>query len=879
MTIERNHCQRCQRAFTGDRWSRYLAKHEKRCQQQETNDPLLSERESDQEDFFELSAEAGLQDQFNFYSHDSIRPDSVDEPTSLTADENPIRLDNEINETESVSSDISYGSEFSEDQVSEELDDLDIDSDLDIPNTSHYFAPFPDKTFAIMFVLLFGKRRRLSIEQMALVWGLFELLEIPCPRLHQLLSMRKKICRVPPEERISTSGISIHVRPIPRLITEVFGNPSIAKEIRTSPQHDENPNSTQSELYESLAFAVRAPVLFLDWNTTRLYAGDLIQHGNNQGVILCFPKPGFCSIGKSVETFRPNILSNFTCVFCLQTGTDVVIIQRGPLSLKADGLDVINFPVACSSDETSGNISKRYNKFENFFVIFPALPHQFHGSKHINFVATTNEGDWKDIADVSLKDLQFGSELANGMRVFNAFTKKHVLVVSSLLLMLVDNPRASNICQHVGAEGSFYCRCCLAEKGTFLNEQSRTLAQTRDALNRMQDAPSNAEIGRIRKETGVVAPDGRPNIYLELPAFFPSAQTPTEILHTGPLGWIKYLALECKKLFSSADSKPRVASLFSIVARYPGVLSPKQVTHYIGSMVGKDMKQLSEIGPFFFCWVKPEFRWIWAATSLLVKLVYTVKYNSRIQHYNLLQRASMVTLCLFQKEFPATTSKYKIHRLCHVADDFFVWGPLPRIAVEVPEQMNGDSRKYIANSNRHWPSRDVAWDFSVRESLLSLLSGHDACSPGMKELGSNPLVKKLLRLLITDSEPSVKCEVGSFYFFNDWKQVGMVVHLREDIRKVEFKELVLMGRNTSWGIPARGLAHRRNTLIRIDHVNGLADVFHDCWEPHSECLWQADGDITHQRRNQYILNPFRMDHHHDLSVEETNVFLDFLQNI
>ncbi|TPX52499.1 hypothetical protein CcCBS67573_g09864 [Chytriomyces confervae] len=81
----------------------------------------------------------------------------------------------------------------------------------------------------------------------------------------------------------------------------------------------------------------------------------------------------------------------------------------GDLSIQANGLKVTNVPVMCSSDETSGNTTKRYNHFENFFVMFPSLPHKFYGPGYINFAATTNTGSWSDIAEVVLHDLRHGN--------------------------------------------------------------------------------------------------------------------------------------------------------------------------------------------------------------------------------------------------------------------------------------------------------------------------------------------------------------------------------------------------------------------------------------------------------------------------------------
>ncbi|TPX52498.1 hypothetical protein CcCBS67573_g09863 [Chytriomyces confervae] len=166
--------------------------------------------------------------------------------------------------SDSESVDSSVGTETDDDDNSDvdSDDDSDVDSDMDSDDAapdfgSSYFHPFPSKTHALLFSLLFAKHCRISIMQMKLLWGIFELLQVKCPSLNAILLLRKKICKVQPVERQSASGIQIFVRPIPELIKSVFATPSIAKEIQHGPQLSPQPQ----EIYESLAFSVRAPYL------------------------------------------------------------------------------------------------------------------------------------------------------------------------------------------------------------------------------------------------------------------------------------------------------------------------------------------------------------------------------------------------------------------------------------------------------------------------------------------------------------------------------------------------------------------------------------------------------------------------------------------
>ncbi|KAI8820066.1 hypothetical protein BJ741DRAFT_585357 [Chytriomyces cf. hyalinus JEL632] len=760
------------------------------------------------------------------------------------------------------------------DMDSDDGSDMDSDDAASDFGSSHFY-PFPSRTHALLFSLLFAKRRRISITQMKLLWGIFELLQVKCPSLNAILKLRKKLCKVQPIERKSASGIQIFVRPIPELIESAFATPSIAKEIRYGPQLSTHPQ----EIFESLAFSVRAPCLWMDNNSTRFYAGDTVVMPNfEEGIIKCFPKPGIVAFGQVAEHFHSVLLQNFTTTVELHPGDAMTLVQRGNLSIRANGRKVINFPVICSSDETSGNTTKRYNHFENFFVIFPLLPHKFYGPRYINFAATTNTGSWSDIAEVVLHDLREGSPLSLGIKVLDSSTGEDVIVVSQLLAMLVDNPRAAQICHQAGARSDFNCRVCTAPIGSpstcMQLHPYRWLYETKQVLSRMAQM-NKTQSESLRKATGITVPSEHANIYLSLPGFSPHAQTPVEILHTLLLGVMKYLGTESKEKLKSRSLKLRAASLFAIISTYQHChLSSKQVTRYIGSMNGKDFKGLAQIGPLFFPWLQPNLTWLWLAGAILTKLAYDSKYPHFELRYRHLQKATIAVQRLFHVSLPSAKDKLKVHLLSHLPDNFRIWGPLSLYAVEVPEQMNGDVRKDIANSNRHSPSRDVAWAFAIREGTVSYLRGASGGGPGLLELGANSIIVKHLFPPIRPVPSRARIQIGRFFFFDNWGRIGKVIQHNEHTKTCLMQELELNGQLTSWRLRACSL--HNNFYVPVGNINDQADVSHDCWEEQFLCSWRQDGSIAHSTLNTYFLNPFRMECHHTLGSAQTDVFLDFL---
>lgn len=49
----------------------------------------------------------------------------------------------------------------------------------------------------------------------------------------------------------------------------------------------------------------------------------------------------------------------------------------------------------------------------------------------------------------------------DGLVVYDAFLKEEVLVVAPLLCIICDNPRASQLLNHLGGSARRYCRVCM----------------------------------------------------------------------------------------------------------------------------------------------------------------------------------------------------------------------------------------------------------------------------------------------------------------------------------------------------------------------------------------------------------------------------------
>ena len=117
-------------------------------------------------------------------------------------------------------------------------------------------------------------------------------------------------------------------------------------------------------------------------------------------------------------------------------------------------------PFVLFSDDTSGNKSKKWHKFDSWSAMFAGLPRR-ENSKITNthFICCSDVVSAIDMAGPiaeQLCDLE-----KNGVEVFDVLLDQRVLVVSPLMCILADNPRASEILNHLGSSARRFCRMCM----------------------------------------------------------------------------------------------------------------------------------------------------------------------------------------------------------------------------------------------------------------------------------------------------------------------------------------------------------------------------------------------------------------------------------
>jgi hypothetical protein len=130
-----------------------------------------------------------------------------------------------------------------------------------------------------------------------------------------------------------------------------------------------------------------------------------------------------------------------------------------PLKDKADGKPVVMLPLVLFADDTSGNRSKKWHKFESWYFKLAGLPHGI-GTRleNIHFVCSSDRVSALEMAEPIVEEL---IKLENdGIEVYDAYFNTVVLVIAPVICIVADNPMASVLLNHLHGRANKYCRFC-----------------------------------------------------------------------------------------------------------------------------------------------------------------------------------------------------------------------------------------------------------------------------------------------------------------------------------------------------------------------------------------------------------------------------------
>ena len=124
-------------------------------------------------------------------------------------------------------------------------------------------------------------------------------------------------------------------------------------------------------------------------------------------------------------------------------------------------------PIIIYSDDTKGNQSKKWNKFDLWAMMFAGLSNEEnHHLENIHFMCASNLVSPLEMAEPLVRDF---NDLENeGLVTYDAYLGESVLVVAPIICLICDNPRASELLNHLGATTRHYCRMCMVSVKIFV---------------------------------------------------------------------------------------------------------------------------------------------------------------------------------------------------------------------------------------------------------------------------------------------------------------------------------------------------------------------------------------------------------------------------
>ncbi|KAI9354257.1 hypothetical protein DFJ73DRAFT_624150 [Zopfochytrium polystomum] len=382
--------------------------------------------------------------------------------------------------------------------------------------------------------------------------------------------------------------------------------------------------------------------------------------------------------------------------------------------LQANGNIVMSLPLVLYCDDMSGNVSKKWNKHENWVFQMAGLPSAMaNTSDHMHFITTSKLATGYESAEVIAKCMQ---EMENGVEIFHAGLKQLVRVYGMIMQITGDNPAHAMLCSHPGLRSSTPCRLCdvrwtkersAVEIFNFSSSPAplayrnlHTSMKTRLELLCLYDDFQGGQCSRaamedLMKEKGIKDPyflrsfTNTEKSKVQINPLMGSLDSPTEILHCLLLGVIKYA------MRATIDdlSQPLEATLKNQIEGVDKTGLPKPpnghaLIQYVKSLIGKDFRLFAQIAPFALQGIVNERTLaLWESISQLTALVYVDQIDDMEVYISDLEAS------------------------------------LDILVLQSFESFNALIRQAIGFTNRQNPSRDVAKSFAQLAAVRHIVTG------------------------------------------------------------------------------------------------------------------------------------------------------------
>eukprot|EP00731_Ephydatia_muelleri_P033683 Em0035g20a len=416
-----------------------------------------------------------------------------------------------------------------------------------------------------------------------------------------------------------------------------------------------------------------------------------------------------------------------------------------PFKAKAAGRRVVTVPLVLFSDDTSGNKSKKWHKFESWSFMLAGLPRNLNAKhENIHFICCSDQMDALGMSGPIADELT-GLEM-DGIEVYDAYLNEQVLVIAPLLCIICDNPQASKLVNHLGGSANKYCRFCMADRDTSpcLVCEERSLQQSLQQMEIIRSQRTEALREQHRTLYGVREVS---NPLLHVPSDLYRC-LPVEALHIIPLGICKAFLKDVMPKLSPTQKREVLARIRAFNHSGFKVKIHGNMCYHYQSFVGRDYKAWMQMAIFILSPYLSNGQLI-----VLVNLskVFQIAYCS---FFELSKAEAWHQICVdfvhsVRDFMPKMLRKQKVHYILHLVQCMQDYGPSSSFCAERPESFNSNIRMQNIFGNKQAPSRDIAVHFAVIEHLRFVCEGgyyndKESCDTGLHDLYYSNQVQRFL---------------------------------------------------------------------------------------------------------------------------------------
>ncbi|KAH9810780.1 hypothetical protein DFH28DRAFT_1131520 [Melampsora americana] len=457
----------------------------------------------------------------------------------------------------------------------------------------------------------------------------------------------------------------------------------------------------------------------------------------------------------------------------LKTNGSVSLPLTNPWRVKAQGKIVKHIPITLYSDDTSGNVSKKFNKHMSLFFTLSGLPPEILNQEYnIHFLATSNCATALDLLDGAVDQIdQLSTE---GFDAFDLSSGQEIMVMVVVLCHLGDSRMHAEICNTTNPANTLApCRVCKLQVDLMAETKSEMFVRSfigldqNSAHNRLstrdwnetrtrtieiwktaQMPNSKAAVEKQRRLHGLWDTMTDPFIeevqqaYARKPAHEVREMCNKLNADLGhhifnPMlrlkGIVKFLYCDEMKglgTMKSGSSKYKELSArwrsFSTKGLNIPPIQPNTLIQFLQSLVGKEFQVVLQSVPFvLFGHLSASKRRLWISLCLLCSYIFQTEISDLDSYLTELESC----IDIFLKDLVEITvqwvNKPKFHMLTHLPESIRHFGPASLFATQKFESFNGVLRYASVHSNRQSPGRDIADTFNNRQ-LSKIMTSESA---------------------------------------------------------------------------------------------------------------------------------------------------------